>query len=59
MRIAMGGLGKMGLNVPRRPWRGGHEVGAVDRAPSALASASGLAGGHGVRPAAPKNAGEE
>jgi 6-phosphogluconate dehydrogenase len=40
MRIAMVGLGKMGLNMTRRLLRGGHEVVAVDRSPAAVASAS-------------------
>ena len=40
MRIAMVGLGKMGLNMTRRLMRGGHEVVAVDRSPSAVAAAS-------------------
>src|SRR4030067_2216467 len=35
MRIAMVGLGKMGLNMTRRLLRGGHEVVAVDRSANA------------------------
>jgi len=41
MRIAMVGLGKMGLNMTRRLLRGGHEVVAVDRSPAAVGEASG------------------
>jgi 6-phosphogluconate dehydrogenase len=40
MRIAMVGLGKMGLNMTRRLMRGGHEVVAVDRSQAAVESAS-------------------
>ncbi|MGE5700424.1 MAG: phosphogluconate dehydrogenase (NAD(+)-dependent, decarboxylating) [Deltaproteobacteria bacterium] len=40
MRIAMVGLGKMGLNMARRLLRGGHEVVAVDRSEAAVLSAS-------------------
>jgi len=40
MRIAMVGLGKMGLNMTRRLLRKGHEVVAVDRAPAAVEEAS-------------------
>jgi 6-phosphogluconate dehydrogenase len=40
MRIAMVGLGKMGLNMARRLLRGGHEVVAVDRSRAAVESAS-------------------
>ena len=40
MRIAMVGLGKMGLNMTRRLLRGGHEVGAADRSPDAVAEAA-------------------
>ena len=40
MRIAMVGLGKMGLNMTRRLLRGGHEVVAADRSPEAVKEAS-------------------
>jgi 6-phosphogluconate dehydrogenase len=40
MRIAMVGLGKMGLNMTRRLLRGGHEVVAADRSPAAVEEAS-------------------
>ena len=40
MRIAMVGLGKMGMNMTRRLLRKGHEVVAVDRAPAAVEEAS-------------------
>jgi 6-phosphogluconate dehydrogenase len=40
MRIAMVGLGKMGLNMTRRLLRGGHEVVAVDRSPAPVGEAS-------------------
>ncbi|MBI5418524.1 MAG: decarboxylating 6-phosphogluconate dehydrogenase [Deltaproteobacteria bacterium] len=40
MRIAMVGLGKMGLNMTRRLLRRGHEVVAVDRSPAAVEEAS-------------------
>jgi 6-phosphogluconate dehydrogenase len=40
MRIAMVGLGKMGLNMTRRLLRGGHEVVAFDRSPAAVEEAS-------------------
>jgi 6-phosphogluconate dehydrogenase len=40
MRIAMVGLGKMGLNMTRRLLRSGHEVVAVDRSPAAVGEAS-------------------
>jgi 6-phosphogluconate dehydrogenase len=40
MRIAMIGLGRMGLNMTRRLLRGGHEVVAYDRAPDAVAAAA-------------------
>ncbi|PWB63888.1 MAG: 6-phosphogluconate dehydrogenase, partial [Deltaproteobacteria bacterium] len=40
MRIAMVGLGKMGLNMTRRLLRGGHEVVAVDRSKAAVEEAS-------------------
>jgi len=40
MRIAMVGLGKMGLNMTRRLLRGGHEVVAADRSPDAVAEAA-------------------
>jgi 6-phosphogluconate dehydrogenase len=40
MRIAMVGLGKMGLNMTRRLLRRGHEVVAVDRSPEAVEEAS-------------------
>ena len=36
MRLAMVGLGKMGLNMTRRLLRGGHEVVALDRSPAAV-----------------------
>ncbi len=39
MRIAMVGLGKMGLNMTRRLLRGGHEVVAADRSPEAVKEA--------------------
>ncbi len=39
MRIAMVGLGKMGMNMTRRLLRAGHEVVAVDRSPEAVAEA--------------------
>ncbi len=39
MRIAMVGLGKMGMNMTRRLLRAGHEVVAVDRSPDAVAEA--------------------
>ena len=40
MRIAMVGLGKMGLNMTRRLLRGGHEVVAVDRSANAVREAA-------------------
>jgi 6-phosphogluconate dehydrogenase len=40
MRIAMVGLGKMGMNMTRRLLRGGHEVVAVDRSPDAVKEAA-------------------
>ncbi len=40
MRIAMVGLGKMGMNMTRRLLRGGHEVVAADRSPEAVAEAA-------------------
>ena len=40
MRIAMVGLGKMGLNMTRRLLHGGHDVVAVDRSPAAVESAA-------------------
>src|SRR4030067_1059277 len=40
MRIAMGGWGKMGLNMTRRLLRGGHEVVAVDRSANAVREAA-------------------
>ncbi len=40
MRIAMVGLGKMGMNMTRRLLRAGHEVVAVDRAQAAVAEAA-------------------
>jgi 6-phosphogluconate dehydrogenase len=40
MRIAMVGMGKMGLNMTRRLMRGGHEVVAVDRSAAAVETAS-------------------
>ncbi len=40
MRIAMVGLGKMGLNMTRRLLRGGHEVVAHDRSPEAVRAAA-------------------
>jgi 6-phosphogluconate dehydrogenase len=40
MRIAMVGLGKMGLNMTLRLLRGGHEVVAVDRSPAAVEAAA-------------------
>jgi 6-phosphogluconate dehydrogenase len=40
MRIAMVGLGRMGLNMTRRLMRGGHEVIAFDRSPAAVEAAS-------------------
>ncbi len=40
MRIAMVGLGRMGLNMTRRLLRGGHEVVAVDRSQDAVAAAA-------------------
>ena len=40
MRIAMVGLGKMGLNMTRRLLRGGHEVVAFARSPAAIEEAS-------------------
>ena len=48
MRIAMVGLGKMGLNMTRRLLRGGHEVVAADRSPDAVSQA----GREGAFPAA-------
>jgi 6-phosphogluconate dehydrogenase len=40
MRIAMVGLGKMGLNMTRRLLRGGHEVVAADRSANAVREAA-------------------
>ncbi|MEK6779143.1 MAG: phosphogluconate dehydrogenase (NAD(+)-dependent, decarboxylating), partial [Candidatus Deferrimicrobiota bacterium] len=40
MRIAMVGLGKMGLNMTRRLLRGGHEVVAFDRSAAAVGEAA-------------------
>ena len=40
MRIAMVGLGKMGLNMTRRLLRGGHEVVAFARSPASVEEAS-------------------
>ncbi len=40
MRIAMVGLGKMGMNMTRRLLRAGHEVVAVDRSEAAVAEAA-------------------
>ncbi len=40
MRIAMVGLGKMGMNMTRRLLRAGHEVVAVDRSQAAVAEAA-------------------
>ncbi len=40
MRIAMVGLGKMGMNMTRRLLRAGHEVVAVDRSREAVAEAA-------------------
>jgi len=40
MRLAMVGLGKMGLNMTRRLLRGGHEVVALDRSRSAVDAAA-------------------
>ncbi len=40
MRIAMVGLGKMGLNMTRRLLRGGHEVVAADRSRKAVKEAA-------------------
>ncbi len=40
MRIAMVGLGRMGLNMTRRLLRGGHEVAAFDRSADAVATAA-------------------
>ena len=40
MRIAMVGLGKMGMNMTRRLLRAGHEVVALDRSQSAVAEAA-------------------
>ena len=40
MRIAMVGLGKMGLNMTRRLLRGGHEVVAADRSANAVKEAA-------------------
>lgn len=40
MRLAMVGLGKMGLNMTRRLLRGGHEVVALDRSSEAVDAAA-------------------
>ncbi len=40
MRIAMVGLGKMGMNMTRRLLKGGHEVVAADRSPDAVREAA-------------------
>jgi len=40
MRLAMVGLGKMGLNMTRRLLRGGHEVVGLDRSRSAVEAAA-------------------
>lgn len=40
MRIAMVGLGKMGMNMTRRLLRGGHEVVATDRSPDVVREAA-------------------
>ena len=48
MRIAMVGLGKMGLNMTRRLLQGGHEVVAADRSPEAVK----IAAREGALPAA-------
>jgi 6-phosphogluconate dehydrogenase len=48
VRLAMVGLGKMGLNMTRRLLRGGHEVVALDRFPAAVE----LAAREGAEPAA-------